>query len=406
MKKIITLLLATIITLSAFAQPQQLNFQGVARNASGALLPNQNISVRLTVRDLTAAGTSLYSETRAVTTNAQALFVIAINSAGAANVSGNFTTVNWAGGAKFLQVEVDPAGGSSFLNLGATELLSVPYALTAGNANSANIAGGTGVVNTIPKFNGANTLINSQLFENGTNIGIGKTNPAFKLDVNGSINTSSNLYANLIGVGTTSPAYRFHIYDGLLGFTNTTDSKTWTLGYSTGTNTLRFQEEGITRMSIENGGNVGIGTSTAAYKLDVQGTIRTSTNIIADGNGTIEGSLTVNNNKGVAFNASSSTNLRIYPFTTGTFTVNLPAHGSIEGTFGFDGGFTSEPRVFVGSIFSWGGPSGEPNRVIMVVHGCTYNSTSGNTRCQAKLINTDGSAVNYSIRWNMLAIGN
>ena len=122
------------------------------------------------------------------------------------------------------------------------------------------------------------------------------------------------------------------------------------------------------------------------------------------GNLTIDGTMTLNGGRGAVHNATSSDNLRVYPFTTGTFTVNLPAHGSIQGTLAFGGGFTAEPTVFVGNIHSWGGPLGEPNRVIMVLHGCTYSA--GTTTCFAKLINTDDAPVNYDIRWNCLAIGN
>ena len=37
------------------------------------------------------------------------------------------------------------------------------------------------------KFTGANTLGNSQVFDNGTNVGIGTATPAYKLDVTGDL---------------------------------------------------------------------------------------------------------------------------------------------------------------------------------------------------------------------------
>jgi hypothetical protein len=69
------------------------------------------------------------------------LFNIAIGSSGAATVTGTIATVNWGSGAKFLQVEIDPAGGSSFIDLGAAQLLSVPYALFSGNAINSSPSG-------------------------------------------------------------------------------------------------------------------------------------------------------------------------------------------------------------------------------------------------------------------------
>ncbi len=132
-----------MISLNLIAQvPQLFNYQGVARNGSGVPLANQTITVRLTIRDGSAAGTSLYSETRSVLTNQFGIFTVVVNSAGATTVTGNFSNINWGAATRFLQVEIDPAGGSNFSNLGATQLLSVPYSLHAGNAN---YTAGTGI---------------------------------------------------------------------------------------------------------------------------------------------------------------------------------------------------------------------------------------------------------------------
>ena len=143
MKKYLILLCLCFLSYILSAQaPQLFNYQGVARNASGVPLANQSITVRLTVRDGSAAGASLYSETRSVLTNQFGIFTIVVNSAGATTVAGNFSNINWGTAARFLQVEVDPAGGNNFANLGATQLLSVPYALYAGNAT---YTAGTGI---------------------------------------------------------------------------------------------------------------------------------------------------------------------------------------------------------------------------------------------------------------------
>ena len=144
MKQIIASLFILLFFASiASAQaPQSFNYQGAARNGSGIPLVNQAISVRLTIRDGSSAGPSVYSETRSVLTNQFGIFTIAVNSPGATTVTGNFSTIAWGSGSKFLQVEIDPAGGSTFTNLGATQLLSVPYAL---NSGSTTLSAGTGI---------------------------------------------------------------------------------------------------------------------------------------------------------------------------------------------------------------------------------------------------------------------
>ena len=72
--------------------------------------------------------TLVYTETDTVTTNQFGLITHVIGS------NGNLDTINWGNGAKYLQVEIDITGGTSFTDMGTAQLMSVPYALYAANA--------------------------------------------------------------------------------------------------------------------------------------------------------------------------------------------------------------------------------------------------------------------------------
>src|SRR5688572_6954681 len=144
MKKILLFLLITYSSIINAQVPNQINYQGIARNAVGNVIPGKNIAIRLSIRDGNATGTIVYREVRNVTTSNLGLFSIAIGSTGAVSVTGTIAGINWNLGAKFLQVEIDPEGGSSFIDLGAGQLLSVPYSLFAGNAASGTPTGSAG----------------------------------------------------------------------------------------------------------------------------------------------------------------------------------------------------------------------------------------------------------------------
>ncbi len=135
MKKIITLLLILNSAFcsrwfginSAFAQaPQAIPYQAVARDLSGNPITNHNISLRFSIHDSIPGGVVVYKETQPATTNLLGLFTSNIGQGTV--VSGTFAAINWAKSFKYLQVELDTAGGSNYANMGTEQMLSVPYA--------------------------------------------------------------------------------------------------------------------------------------------------------------------------------------------------------------------------------------------------------------------------------------
>jgi hypothetical protein len=132
LKNLCILALIVLWTLGNSAQAQTgINYQGLARRASGAPVAEQNIKLKLSIRDVSVSGTVVYTETRSTATNKFGLFNVVIGSSGAASQTSTLAGVNWATGAKFLQVELDPDGGNNFVDMGTTQLQAVPYALYA-----------------------------------------------------------------------------------------------------------------------------------------------------------------------------------------------------------------------------------------------------------------------------------
>ena len=127
MKKFVLLFIHSLFAIILMGQaPALINYQGVARNSVGNVLPDQNIRLRLTIHDSTASGTIVYQESRTLKTNYFGMFTVAIGSGGASNVTGTLAGVDWTtGGNKYLQVEIDPKGGNALVDMGTAQLLSV-----------------------------------------------------------------------------------------------------------------------------------------------------------------------------------------------------------------------------------------------------------------------------------------
>ena len=122
-----TLLLLITFTITSFAQPQAIPFQGAARNSLGNILSNRAISLRLSILDSSATGPVVYSETHSTTTSLLGLFTVNVGQG--VLVSGTFDQIDWGNADKYLSVELDTNNGSAFVQMGITQMLSVPYAL-------------------------------------------------------------------------------------------------------------------------------------------------------------------------------------------------------------------------------------------------------------------------------------
>lgn len=191
----------------------------------------------------------------------------------------------------------------------------------------------SGNTNFLPKFTGSSALGNSQIFDNGTNVGIGTTSPSYLLDVNGGgifrggvhtggsfingvrigYNTTDNYgfleavqvdatprplrinqyggvtsFGGNVGIGTTSPSFLLHLYkassDVVLALQKGSNygyvvNDGTNIGFasdlgSTGYKFLVNRSAPDNAMIINSSGNVGIGTTSPSSKLSVDGDIR------------------------------------------------------------------------------------------------------------------------------------
>ena len=109
--------------------PQAVNYQSVVRDNTGAIVANQNVGFRLSLHEGAANGTIIYQETHSKTTNQFGLANLEIGNG--TPLTGIFANIDWGSGDKFLEVEFDPSGGNTFVSMGTSQLISVPYALYA-----------------------------------------------------------------------------------------------------------------------------------------------------------------------------------------------------------------------------------------------------------------------------------
>ncbi len=313
MKKFLLLTMAIIAMVvfmnsSSFGQaPQGINYQAVLRDGAGVIMANEAVTVQFTIHSGSAGGATVYQETHSLTTNDYGLVTTDIG--GGTPVTGNFSNISWGTDDFFLQVEVNDGGG--YVDLGTTQLMSVPYALYSENANNAVNAqnatdmqlndltdvNATPAVNEVLKWNGSQwvadtdntgggggspwTANGNDIYNNNIgNVGVGTTNPQTQLEVGGVIRSTTNLAGGILeGYDPHHALYLRVGKDSLMDHTDLCEYGN--IRFFTG----GLIQDQLERMIITNYGYIGIGTSSPGYLLDVNGYVRVGNQLqVGDGN--------------------------------------------------------------------------------------------------------------------------
>ncbi len=169
--KAFVLLLSFSFCLLSFVShaqaPQAFKYQTVVRDANNEIIPNQAITLKISILQTTVTGTAVYVETHSATTNA--LGIVNLNIGEGTPVIGIFGAISWGTDNYFLKIEIDPAGGTTYQYMGTSQLLSVPYALYA--ASSGGLPAGTS--GQTLRHDGTAWISSGLLLNNGTGLGIG-----------------------------------------------------------------------------------------------------------------------------------------------------------------------------------------------------------------------------------------
>jgi hypothetical protein len=269
-KNYILLMVMLCLVLPGMGQiPRMFNYQGIARLADGSPMSNQNLHIKIAILPELNATESVFEEKHQVTTNAYGLYTLSIG--GGQAIKGSMNQVAWEKGNQFVRVSIDLKGDGQFQELGTTQLLSVPYALyaeKAGNAGGSR-AGNQHYLSKFDVSGSSSSEINSQLYDNGTQIGIGTTSPVAKFHISQS--SASVLEHFRMQNMSANGAGRFTLYNnGASSYATFTKYGTTYAGNYGGSslypiaNLLAFGNNGISagdglgRFLISSGGSIGL----------------------------------------------------------------------------------------------------------------------------------------------------
>ncbi len=140
--KVLFFAILLLLKGQAFAQAiaQGFNYQTTVRNNIGNIIPSQSVSLRFSFYSTAPSGTLVWQEDHPLSSDAFGHLncIIGTGTATGLSVLSSFDQINWATGIYFLKVSMDVSGGSAFIDLGNSQLFSVPYSLYSVKTKTTN----------------------------------------------------------------------------------------------------------------------------------------------------------------------------------------------------------------------------------------------------------------------------
>lgn len=178
--------------------------------------------------------------------------------------------------------------------------------LASGNCSGTSASiGGSGTTNYVPKWSGTFGLQDSQIFDDGTNVGIGTNLPTSKLHVVGTANiTGNSLVGGTLGVTGASTL------GSTLSVTGATDLNS----------TLGVVGNGTFSNNLYVTGNVGVGTTSPTSKL-----------MVVTNSGSI-GLFVTQSGSGTSIQGNASSGIAVYGNSSGS--IGVYGSGATSGVLG------------------------------------------------------------------------
>ncbi len=214
MKKI-TFILSLLVSTFLLAQfPNSFKYQTVVRDASGAILSNQNVSFKMSILQ---ASTTVYTETFDKTTNDFGLVNLNI---GTGTTNDDFSAINWKLEDYSLKTELDETGGSNYIEMGTSTLVAVPFAMYSKDVETKQILNFHN--DTLYLTDGGQVFMgdyaglwqqnNSNLYYNDGWVGVGTSTPSGMMVIQGDENVDPD--SALFEVKNKNGQTIFAVYDG------------------------------------------------------------------------------------------------------------------------------------------------------------------------------------------------
>jgi hypothetical protein len=151
LKKLLLLPLLFMAGTLIAQPPPAIPIQGVAKDAMGNPAKNRKVFIKDAIIKQKITGTTVWEESFEVTTNEDGVYTlfVGMGNKSPATLIKNIGEIDWADGPYFFNTKIAVAplipaswwvASDNYIDLGTIQMMSVPYALFAGNASVTNVS--------------------------------------------------------------------------------------------------------------------------------------------------------------------------------------------------------------------------------------------------------------------------
>lgn len=202
---------------------------------------------------------------------------------------------SFQGQALWLEIEVAPYASGVYTRLIPRQRLTpTPYALYAKTAESVvDGLAGSGSTNRVARFTAARTIGDSTIYDDGSKVGIGTTAPSARLHIDGDtpdnvalmVHNQNDAGSERLFFGTNTALDAAMI---VWGSSHATMPGKWRFSNNKTAGHFDWVANGAIQMTLSHSGNLGIGTTSPAERLSVEGMVESTTGGFRFPDGTVQ----------------------------------------------------------------------------------------------------------------------
>jgi hypothetical protein len=428
-----------------------ISYQAIVRSTTGIPVANQVVSVKISIYSGSASGALQWEEVTTTNTDTKG-FVKLIIGKGASTGNGaaaSFAAINWAGNSCYLKLAIDKTGGTSYVDLGSAQLLSVPYSFYALSCDQltslyldelTDVTVPAAIAGKLLKWNGAvwmaaaDNKSDTALFAYNSfhSIHADTSFYSYALNVPDSLlfayysDTAKFAFMAANAVKSTNAVHSdtaiYALNSAPLGWKvdgNTIGTATRSLGTIDAAD-LVLKTNNAEVVRINTAGNVQLNTSATGFKLAMNGNDGVMSNGTF-GNGTVintgAGTKLLWYSKRAAFRAGGSTASQWDDVNMGTYSFAAGYNCTVAGAYGFASGHSCIANSSYGSAIgrkaqaignseSWAlgdSSSASSPRSLVIGKGCT--ASTNNASYAIGTLNTSTGGISIALGTHVVASG-